>query len=211
MTEPNTQLPERGWLSRARLDRIEQVLILILWGWLVYRVIVSDNLFAPLLLIAETTVMVFVLIRRPTEAISVKPLDWLLALTATGAPMLVMPGPEPIHQLATLAVVLVLGGNFIQFWAKLSLRRSFGIAPANRGVKVGGPYRLVRHPMYSGYLFSHIGILLLMPSLLNLAVYAVSWGAQIFRMLAEERLLSEDPSYRAFAEQVRWRLVPGLF
>ena len=125
--------------------------------------------------------------------------------------MLVMPGPEPIHQLATLAVVLVLGGNFIQFWAKLSLRRSFGIAPANRGVKVGGPYRLVRHPMYSGYLFSHIGILLLMPSLLNLAVYAVSWGAQIFRMLAEERLLSEDPSYRAFAEQVRWRLVPGLF
>jgi protein-S-isoprenylcysteine O-methyltransferase Ste14 len=212
MTETALPPPEQPrWVSRALLDRIEQVLILLLWGWLVYRVELSDNPLAPLLLISETTVMVFVLLRRPTEAISVRPGDWLLALTATGMPMLVMPMADPLPGLAPLGIGLVLYGNLFQFWAKLSLRRSFGIAPANRGIKIGGPYRLVRHPMYSGYLFAHIGILVLMPSLINLAIYTVSWCAQIFRLLAEERLLLEDPDYRAYAEQHRWRLVPGLF
>lgn len=211
MTEPATAPAQPRWLSRAILDRIEQILILILWGWLVYRVELSDNPLAPLLLISETTVMVFVLLRRPTEAISVRPADWLLALTATGVPMLVMPMADPLPGLAAVGVGLVLYGNLFQFWAKLSLRRSFGIAPANRGIKIGGPYRLVRHPMYSGYLFAHIGILVLMPSLPNLAIYVISWCAQIFRLLAEERLLLEDPDYQNYAEKIRWRLVPGLF
>lgn len=212
MTEPAAVPPqEPRWLSRAKLDRLEQILILMLWGWLVYRVELSDNPLAPLLLISETTVMVFVLLRRPTEAISIKPGDWLLAVTATGIPMLITPVDAALPGMAAAGVVLVLYGNLFQFAAKLSLRRSFGIAPANRGIKIGGLYRLVRHPMYSGYLFAHIGILLLMPSLFNLAVYTVSWSAQIFRLLAEERLLLEDPDYRAYAERIRWRLIPGLF
>ncbi len=212
MTEPTAAPPkEPRWLSRAKLDRLEQVLIVLLWGWLVYRVELSDNPLAPLLLISETTVMVFVLLRRPTEAISIKPGDWLLAVTATGVPMLISPGAQALPGMAVAAVFLVISGNLFQFAAKLSLRRSFGIAPANRGIKIGGPYRLVRHPMYAGYLVAHIGILLMMPSLFNLAVYVVSWTAQIFRLLAEERLLMEDPDYRAFAEKIRWRLIPGLF
>jgi protein-S-isoprenylcysteine O-methyltransferase Ste14 len=105
----------------------------------------------------------------------------------------------------------VLIGNIWQAMAKLVLRRSFGIAPANRGVKISGPYRLMRHPMYFGYLLTHIGILILMPSLWNLAIYAVAWFAQIFRLLAEERLLGEDENYRAYQSQVRYRLLPGLF
>ena len=211
MIEPAPPPAKPRWLTRGKLDRLEQVLILILWGWLVYRVELSDNPLAPLLLISETTVMVFVLLRRPTEDISIRPLDWFLATTATGLPMLISPDSFPLPGLAMLGVALVLGGNLFQFWAKLSLRRSFGIAPANRGIKIGGPYRFVRHPMYAGYLFAHIGILLLLPSWINLAIYTLSWWAQIYRLRAEERLLLEDPDYQAFAERVRWRLVPGLF
>lgn len=201
----------RQWLRPARLDRIEQALILILWTFLVWRVAGSANPLAPLLLIAETTVMFFVVIRRPTEAISVRPLDWLLAATATAAPMLVIPGPNPWPALAPLGIALVVLGNCFQIWAKLSLRRSFGVAPANRGIKVGGPYRLVRHPMYAGYFATHVGIMLLMPSLLNLVLYAFCWWVQILRLLAEERLLGEDPAYRTFSETTRWRLLPGVF
>jgi protein-S-isoprenylcysteine O-methyltransferase Ste14 len=211
MTEPAATPANPRLLSRRKLDRLEQVLILLLWGWLVYRVDLSDNPLAPLLLISETTVMVFVLLRRPTQDISVRPLDWFLATAATCLPMLISPTSSPLAGMAVPGVVLVLYGNLFQFWAKLSLRRSFGIAPANRGIKIGGPYRFVRHPMYSGYLFAHIGILLLLPSLLNLAIYALSWCAQVFRLLAEERLLLEDPAYKAYAEKIRWRLVPGLF
>jgi protein-S-isoprenylcysteine O-methyltransferase Ste14 len=50
-----------------------------------------------------------------------------------------------------------------------------------------------------------------MPSLWNLVIYAVAWFAQIFRLLAEERLLGEDESYRTYQAQVRYRLVPGVF
>jgi protein-S-isoprenylcysteine O-methyltransferase Ste14 len=65
--------------------------------------------------------------------------------------------------------------------------------------------------MYAGYLFVHIGILLLMPTVFNLLIYALGWWAQILRLLAEERLLSQDPQYREYMQQTRWRLIPGVF
>ena len=200
-----------GWLTPARLDRLEQAAILLLWVFLVRRVMGSPNPFAPLVLIAETSVVLFVLIRRPTTAISLEPGDWLLAATATAAPLLIQPGIDLFPRLAPLGLALVLLGNCFQVWAKLFLRRSFGIAPANRGIKRDGPYRFVRHPMYAGYLAVHVGIMVLMPSALNLVIYTIGWWAQLLRLRAEERLLTQDPAYRAYADAVRWRLVPGLF
>jgi protein-S-isoprenylcysteine O-methyltransferase Ste14 len=193
------------------LDRAEQVVILLLWVVLLERVIRSSNPYAPLLLLSETAVLIFALIRRPTEAITRRMGDWLLAITATAAPLLVVPGSNLLPALVGLGVMLVLLGNLGQAAAKLALRRSFGIAPANRGVKVSGPYALVRHPMYAGYLLVHIGNLLLFFSPLNLAIYIVGWTAQILRLQAEEKLLSQDGAYRAYREKVRWRLIPGLF
>jgi protein-S-isoprenylcysteine O-methyltransferase Ste14 len=202
-------------VSPALLDRGEQVLILSLWVWLVQRVLHSlangVNPDSWLLLVSETAVMIFTLIRRPTEAISLELGDWLLAITATAAPLLIEPAPEAIAALRPVGVMMVLFGNLVQASAKLTLARSFGIAPANRGVKVSGPYRLIRHPMYGGYLWVHVGLLLLMPSLLNVVIYAIGWTAQIRRLLAEEALLGQDEAYRAYQDKVRWRLVPGLF
>ncbi|MCZ8326243.1 MAG: methyltransferase [Sphingomonadaceae bacterium] len=200
-----------AWLTPRRLDRAEQVTIVLLWALLAHRVYEASNPFAPLIMLAETSVVIFVLLRRPTERISMRLGDWLLAATATYAPLLIMPAPAAWDALVPLAVGLVLFGNVVQIAAKLFLRRSFGIAPANRGIKQDGMYRFVRHPMYAGYLFVHIGILLLMPSVVNLVIYALGWWAQILRLLAEERLLSQDPAYRDYMQKTRWRLVPGIF
>jgi protein-S-isoprenylcysteine O-methyltransferase Ste14 len=193
------------------LDRTEQVLITVLFVWLVYRVIESQNSYAPLLLISEAAVVIFTLIRRPTSDISLRLGDWLLAVTATAAPLLIQPGLDIFPAIAPLGVLLVLAGNVFQGLAKLSLRRSFGIAPANRGIKADGLYRFVRHPMYAGYLLVHIGILVLMFSPMNLLIYVIGWWAQILRLKAEETLLSQDPAYRDYCARVRWRLVPGVF
>lgn len=206
--------PYTGWralLRPAVLDRIEQAAVVVLFIWLVERVWVSANPFAPLLVVAELSVLIFVLIRRPTEAISLRLGDWLLAITATTAPLLIQPTGSPVPQLVALAVALIFFGNLLQVWAKLVLRRSFGIAPANRGIKRSGPYRLVRHPIYAGYLIAHIGVMMVMPSLLNLTIYIIGWWAQVLRLLAEERLLSEDPVYAEFKTETRWRLIPGVF
>ena len=201
------------WLTPARLDRLEQITIVILWVLLARRVYTATNPLAPLIMIAETAVVIFVLARRPTETISLRLGDWFLAITATYASMLIQPADTPaaLHALIPLGIGLALVGNLVQIAAKLFLRRSFGIAPANRGIKTDGMYSIVRHPMYAGYLLVHIGILLLMPTVLNFVIYAIGWSAQILRLLAEERLLSQDPAYRELMTKTRWRLIPGIF
>ena len=210
---PATAAAPFSWLTPRRLDRTEQALIVLFWAALVWRVWQSPNPFWPLLLFTETSVLVFVLLRRPTEAISMRFGDWLLAITATAAPMLIVPVqiPGAMVPLESIALGLVATGNVVQLAGKLFLRRSFGVAPANRGIKTGGMYRFVRHPIYAGYLMIHAGLLMMMPSLTNFLLYAIGWWAQILRLLAEENLLGQDPAYRAFMQKTRWRLVPGVF
>lgn len=203
--------PVPFWRQPRVLDRIEQAGILVLWTWFILRVGEANNLFAWLAAVSETSVALFTLVRRPTGAISVRLGDWLLAMTATLGPMLIVFGQSRWPQVTNLCIGLLVCGNLFQIWAKLTLRRSFGVAPANRGVKAGGPYRFVRHPMYAGYLFTHLGVLLMWPSLTNLAVYALVWTAQIMRLRKEEELLGQDPAYQAFMGRTRWRLVPGLY
>ena len=206
-----TESKPGGWLTPAFADRAEQVAIVILWAFLAWRVDLSDNPWAPLLLLSESTIAFFTLIRRPTTRLSMRLGDWMLAMTATCAGLLIMPGQVLSESLVTVGVLLFIGGNLFQLWAKLVLRRSFGVAPANRGVKITGPYKYVRHPMYVGYGIVHISLLLLMFMPVNLLIYAIGWWAQILRIKAEERVLSQDLAYGEYMKQVKWRLIPGIF
>jgi len=95
--------------------------------------------------------------------------------------------------------------------AKLTLGRSLGCVPAHRGLRLQGPYRFVRHPMYTGYLLTHLAILSLNPSLWNLGVYCVCYFLVVPRILMEERLLSADPSYCDYQAKVLFRMIPGVF
>jgi len=209
LPEPAPRLP--FWRRARVMDRVEQAAIVALWIVLVQRVEISGNPYAPLLLLSETAVAAFTLIRRPTEKLSLELGDWLLAITATCAGLLIIPGVTLVPALVPLGLGFAIGGNLMQAWAKLVLRRSFGVAPANRGIKISGPYRFVRHPMYAGYAFVHMGVLVLMFSPMNVVIYAIGWWAQILRILAEERLLSQDPAYAEYMTKVRWRLIPGVF
>jgi protein-S-isoprenylcysteine O-methyltransferase Ste14 len=161
-------------------------------------------------LIAELLVIGFLLVRRFSSQVSLNPVDWCMAVAGTSLPLLVAPGGEPLVS-SSLAVSIMLAGLLINFWAKFSLRRSFGIVAANRGVKTKGPYSLIRHPMYFGYVVTHIGFLLSNPTFHNLLVYSAALACQIYRIRAEERALSPDPHYQSYSAEVRYRLVPGVF
>jgi protein-S-isoprenylcysteine O-methyltransferase Ste14 len=95
--------------------------------------------------------------------------------------------------------------------AKLTLRRSFGVIAANRGVKLSGPYRIVRHPMYLGYMLTQAALIVSGPSLRNCLLVACCWTLQVARILAEERVLRADARYADLMRTTPHRLVPGLF
>jgi len=120
---------------------------------------------------------------------------------------------EPgIHLLSeTISAGLQIAGLVIQVSAKLSLRRSFGILPANRGVVGSGPYRFLRHPMYFGYFVNQAGFLLSNFGVRNLVILVLLWALQMFRVVREERLLVKDAMYREYAARVRYRFIPGVF
>jgi protein-S-isoprenylcysteine O-methyltransferase Ste14 len=165
-----------------------------------------------LLIVAEALSVALILLRRRSDTLSPHALDWALAFGAVTLPLLfTQPAPHGTLVPEALATALMLLGLLIQVSAKLALWRSFGVVPADRGVKTRGPYRLLRHPMYAGYTLTHIGFLLGFPSLSNTLLYAGVLALNIGRILREEAILSRDAGYRDYAKRVRYRLLSGIF
>jgi protein-S-isoprenylcysteine O-methyltransferase Ste14 len=202
----------RGWQQLDAVDIGERLVVLALFGWFVSHIIpsVADHPYNLLILGSETLTALLVLIRRPGP-MATSLYAWAIAIVGTCAPLLVLPADGGIGVPVALAASLMTTGLFLSLAAKAFLRRSFGIVAASRGVRRGGPYRLMRHPMYAGYIVTQIGFLSLNPSLWNAAVYALAWTTLVLRIAEEEKILSQDPAYRDFQADVRYRLFPGLY
>ena len=206
-----------GLMHKATaLDLCERVIVSVVFLNFVYRMLPSFdgtlNFIFVLLLLSETLPFVYIVLRTSSSTLSQTPRDWVFAILGTTVPLMVIP-PVDAAPLAPIAVCIsVMAAGFsLQISAKVMLGRAYGIVAANRGIKMLGPYRLLRHPMYAGYSLTHVGFLLAAPSLINTLIYAAGLSVQILRIFREERLLMQDPGYRVFAARVRYRLVPGIF
>lgn len=201
--------------ARIDLDLVEKLAVAVLLGFLAARLlpaVINHGAYLNLLLVvAESLGAFLVLVRRRTDAISHRGVDWILGFGGATAPLLVADSSERPLVSLTVCGALMLAGFLIQLGAKLSLRRSFGIIAANRGIKANGLYAIVRHPMYAGYLLTHVGFLLSGPTLWNAALYLLTAILFVVRIGAEERVLGEDPAYRALASKVRYRLFPPIY
>lgn len=197
------------------LDYGERVVVASLFVWFAEQflgnVLARANPSTILSLVSESAVVVFVLFRRRAQEMSLRLEDWVLAFGASCLPLLLRPtavGALGPWQIGWTLQCIGLGA---QVWSKFALFRNFGIAPALRGVTATGPYRLLRHPMYAAYVVGQLGFLYAFPSAWNASVLAVWAIAQVLRIEAEERLLRGSPVYRAYADKVRWRLLPGVY
>jgi protein-S-isoprenylcysteine O-methyltransferase Ste14 len=158
--------------------------------------------------ISETLQAALFVCRRHPATVSAVPLDWLIAVCGTLAPLFFI----PIHSAGTGIVDVLIGTAItLQILGLVSLNRSFGIVPAKRSIKTSGMYRFVRHPMYASYLLLFSGYLLGNTTTWNLVVYVFSVCFMLLRILREERHLSADPEYRQYASRVHYRLVPYLY
>ena len=107
--------------------------------------------------------------------------------------------------------VLVTIAAFLSAASLITLGRRFGVRPALRGLTQKGPYALVRHPMYLSYLLADVGYNLQEWNAGTALMVVTGWTALIYRICAEERILSLDAGWRTYAGRVRYRLLPGIW
>jgi hypothetical protein len=193
------------------LDLAERGFVFLLMLLFVIRLVpaIGSGACNILIAISEALGAILILTRRP-GAVTGTFYAWAISIGGTCIPLMVAPGGVRLLP-GTAPLVLMAAGLAVSISAKMFLRRSFGILPANRGVRRTGPYRLVRHPMYCGYALTHIGFLMSSFELRNVVAYALCWTAMLLRIRAEEAFLSADPAYRAYRDTVRYRLIPGLW
>ena len=149
------------------------------------------------------------LVRRPADRLSLRLIAWVAAPIGSFAMLFARPAEGGLAALP--CELLQLLGVLIAFVSLATLGRSFGLVAANRGVKIHGPYRLVRHPAYAGYLVAYLGYVLENPALANIALLCLGTAFQLLRIREEEQILAADSAYERYRTAVRYRLVPRLF
>jgi protein-S-isoprenylcysteine O-methyltransferase Ste14 len=163
------------------------------------------------LLMSETLVVVLTVFRRSASAVDRSVLARTLTALSTLGPPLLVPGAAVALLPEAATVAISCAGLCIVIAAKVTLGRSFALLPANRGIVSTGLYNVVRHPIYMGYVITHLAFLAASPTMWNLAALVIADGALLARAGCEERTLALDEKYRTYQARVRWRVAPGLF
>lgn len=161
----------------------------------------------------QTVILVITMVfRRTPVRVTPNPWYWLLAFVATyGLVAFIAFAPRgmPIVPIF-IPNVLVLMSVAIMIYARLTLGRSIGYVPADRGIVTSGPYKFVRHPIYSGAFVTLFAFILRAYSPLNLLLYVVIVALFMLKSVIEEWFLRDNPEYAAYMKQVRYRWIPGI-
>jgi protein-S-isoprenylcysteine O-methyltransferase Ste14 len=79
-------------------------------------------------------------------------------------------------------------------------------------VAMNGPYRIIRHPGYSGAILSLAATPFLLGSWWALIPSFGSFVLYILRTFLEDQTLQKElDGYQAYTSRVRYRLVPGIW
>lgn len=123
--------------------------------------------------------------------------------------------PEGVRgTFSVVGLVLFLGGAAFALIAARTMGRSLTPFPHPRSGSLlvdNGPFRIVRHPIYSGgiLVFAGIGLATSILALVGTLVLAGVWVGKIG--VEEKRLGERFVEYEAYARAVRFRIVPGLY
>lgn len=164
---------------------------------------------------------------KSNESVNIKPWDKVLAplvAVSVSYPLYIIAGLDhrfgwtkafPVW-LNILGLTLVALGYAFGTWAIAENAFFSGVVRIqnDRGHVVcdTGPYKIVRHPGYSGNIIPLAGIVLGLNSLWTIIPAAVSFILIVVRTALEDRTLQEElPGYRDYTTRVRFRLFPGIY
>ncbi len=146
---------------------------------------------------------------------------WLVILLSVAAGIFVAfqvrAAALPPWQLCRLlGLALFTAGIALRWWAIVTLGRFFTVdvqIARDHELVERGPFRVVRHPSYTGVLLAFVGFALSLANWAALLVVLLPiWVAFLHRMKVEEQALSHalGERYSAYMRRTK-RLVPGIY
>lgn len=164
---------------------------------------------AYLLLVAALTLVRL----RPVRKLSgIVPRITALAAGLLPASLAWLPKVPPTPGRQVVGTLLMIAGLALAVASIGCLGKSFSLMPEARRLVTGGPYRLVRHPVYLATVIQGAGLILIYPSIAAILIYTVEVVLQIIRMGYEERVLRDTfPEYEDYARRISARLIPRVY
>jgi protein-S-isoprenylcysteine O-methyltransferase len=138
----------------------------------------------------------------------------MAAVMLSGLPAGRIPWGTPGVPLAALG--LLIAGFALRIWAVVTLGRFFTVDVAvhdDHVLVASGPYRVMRHPSYTGLLLEFAGLGVALGSFASVIVLVIPIGAALLhRIRVEEAALCSalGATYAAYAAKTK-RLVPGVY
>jgi protein-S-isoprenylcysteine O-methyltransferase Ste14 len=212
---------EQVWpaAARRRSDRLADFagrgVIVVLFTLMTMRLLAdfaeTGRVTGLLMLVGEALVVALTVFRRAALVLDRSWRARIITGLSLSGPLFVRPVSDGEMASGAMTASLTAVGLLVVVVGKLSLGRSFGLMPANRGIVSSGVYRWLRHPIYAGYLLTHFGFLAAHATAWNVTVLLLADAALLARAVLEERTLALDQAYVTYQQRVRWRVLPGVF
>lgn len=119
--------------------------------------------------------------------------------------------PKWFSVLSDVFIIVSMIFFFIVFKKNTYLSATVEVQEQQR-VITGGPYAVVRHPMYTAALLLFLFTPFALNSCYALLTFPLMFLVLVFRCLDEEQALKKDlAGYEAYCQKVQYRLIPYIF
>jgi protein-S-isoprenylcysteine O-methyltransferase Ste14 len=122
--------------------------------------------------------------------------------------------PSWFHGQRIVGTLVIAAGAALVVWALVSFRswRFRAAVDAHHQLATGGPFRLLRHPIYMGLNLLALGSAIWVPTVVVWAAFVLMVIGSDLRARAEETLLMDvfGAPYRVYSSRTR-RFLPGIY